>query len=603
MHLTPTDKHWICDIETDGLRDDCTQIFVACVENALTDERYIFLDKDSFNAWLPAEAILVGHNLVAFDLPLVNRFWGSRVPISRAVDTLLLSMLYSPNLEGGHSLEAWGQRLKYPKLPFKDFSRLTWEMITYCENDVSLTKRLFNRLTRRMRDVGFTERGAALETDAWHIIQNKQRRHGFPFDFKRASELYVMLRSRQEELRTKIYETWPPVLRVVGEYKKAYKSDGEPSAQYRRHGEQYPRIEVREDGSYQAFDWVEFNLGSPKQRVDKLLEAGWTPTAYTKAGNPKVDEDSLLRFAEENGSEAGALLARWLVIYSRANALNDWLNNYNEKTGAIHGSLWLAGSLRYRHDHPNSANIPSIRFGPDGHPLLGEDGGFTYEARDLWTCGDRERYSLVGIDAKGIQLRILAHYLLDDEFNKAILSEDPHTYNQNTWGLGSRATAKTILYAIVMGAGDGRVASEAGISFADAKATKKQLFSRVPGFPKLIGRLKTEWERTGRIRLCDGTPILVPMDYRVIPYLLQGDESKIMKQAAVYLDYEIRKNKFDAHKVGDIHDEWQFVVLTEQLELFVKAALSVFPKAGQSFNYSIPIEGDVKVGKTWAETH
>jgi hypothetical protein len=32
---------------------------------------------------------------------------------------------------------------------------------------------------------------------AWHIIQNKQRRHGFPFDFERGHKLYVELTSQR----------------------------------------------------------------------------------------------------------------------------------------------------------------------------------------------------------------------------------------------------------------------------------------------------------------------------------------------------------------------------------------------------------------------
>jgi DNA polymerase-1 len=583
-----------------------------CVENAVTPEKRTFYSKEEFNDWQKNDFIFVGHNLVAFDLPVLNRFWGTRIPIRRAVDTFVLSMLYSPSLAGGHSLEAWGQRLKLPKLEHKDFTQLSPEMVTYCENDVKVTKRLFSRLSQRMRDVGFTERGAGLETHSWHIIQNKQRRNGFPFDVERAHKLYCELRERQEELKNAIYRTWPPQMECVGTYKRARKRDGSPSANFLRHTQQYPRVEESDNGEYSVFDWVEFNLGSPKQRVDKLLEVGWTPTTYTKAGNPKVDEDSLIKFAESSGNEAGRLLAKWLICYYRANALfvikkdgteGGWIPAYNEKTGAIHGNLWLAGSLRYRHDNPNTANIPSVRIGPDGHPKMGESGSWTYESSDLWTCGDASRYSLVGVDAKGIQLRILAHYLNDPEFNKAILSDDPHTYNQETWGLDSRAKAKTILYAIVMGAGDGRVASEANISLKDAKATKKQLFDRVPGFPRLIERLQNEWKKTGRITLCDGTPILVPQDYRVIPYLLQGDESKLMKQASIYLDEEIRRKKIEAYKCADVHDEWQYRVANEQLELFVEAALSCFPRAGQSFDYTIPIEGDAKVGKTWAETH
>jgi DNA polymerase-1 len=233
----------------------------------------------------------------------------------------------------------------------------------------------------------------------------------------------------------------------------------------------------------------------------------------------------------------------------------------------------------------------------------GETGTWTYETRDLWTCGDADRYSLVGIDAKGIQLRVLAHYLNDKEFSDAILSEDPHTANQKRLGLSSRALTKTITYATLMGAGDGRIASEADVSVREAKSAKQKFFEQVPGLPRLISRLQNEVERSGRITLCDGSKVLVSSPHMVIPYLLQGDESRIMKQASIYLDEEIRRHKIDANKVGDIHDEWQFVVLTEQLELFIQLALSVFPRAGESFDYRVPIEGDAKVGKTWAETH
>jgi hypothetical protein len=157
------------------LRDEASQIFVVCVENAITDEAHTFLSQQDFHNWVQPEFILVGHNMVAFDLPILNRFWSARTGISRVVDTFVLSMLYSPSLAGGHSLEAWGLRLKLPKFVHKDFTQYSPEMERYCRRDtVHITKRLFNRLSQRMRDVGFTERGAMLETYSWHIIQNKQ---------------------------------------------------------------------------------------------------------------------------------------------------------------------------------------------------------------------------------------------------------------------------------------------------------------------------------------------------------------------------------------------------------------------------------------------
>jgi DNA polymerase-1 len=614
LYLTPTKNHWILDIETDGLRDSCSQIFVVCVENAVTDEAHSFRTKEEFNAWQDKTHIYVGHNLIGFDLPVLNRHWGAGIAASRAVDTFVLSMLYSPTFQGGHSLEAWGLRVDLPKLPFKDFSQYSEEMLEYCRNDVAITKRVFNRLSGRMRSVGFTEMGAEIETLSWHLIQNKQRRHGFPFDYERAHKLFVHLRTREEELKREIYKHWPPQLLCVGEYRKAFKKDGSHNAQYERHVEQYPRTEILDGGGYKVFDWVEFNLGSPKQRIEKLLDAGWVPTTFTKrtdkggGGNPKVDEESLNVFAEKSGNTAVTALAKWVITNSRANMINTWLNAYNPTTGAIHGNLWIASTLRYRHDNPNSANIPAVRLDEQENILRGEDGGWSYESRDLWTSGGSD-YALVGVDAKGIQLRVLAHYVPDEEFRKDVLVGDRHKVNMGVLGLPSKPAAKKFLYATLLGAGGEKLAVDqkqyfsVNLSTREANALKNKLIDSIGGFRELIAKLQLELKKTGRIKLCDGTPILVPSDHMVIAYLLQGDESRIMKLAAIYLDAEIRRQKLEAWKVGDIHDEWQFVVAKTCLDEFISAALGVFPRAGDAFGYRVPIEGDAKVGLTWAETH
>jgi DNA polymerase-1 len=610
LYLTPDKRHWVLDVESDDLLDNATVIWVICVEHVLSDEKYTFTDMEEFRKWIAEDEqrIFVGHNIVAFDLPICNRLARTRVGVKRVVDTMLLSMLYSPKLSGGHSLDSWGGRVNSPKLEHKDFTALTDEMITYCQQDVALTKKVFLKLAARMKQIGFTEQSCELEHLSWHIIQNKQKRSGFPFKYVEAEKLYAELRSREEELRKKIYELWPPKFEVVRTFAKSRKANGDYTKDYLRHLEQYPELRELVDGRYEALDWVEFNLGSPSQRVAKLLELGWEPVKFTKVtekgggGNPQVDEDSLIAFAESCGqSEVGAL-AKWIVINGRANMVRTWMDNYNEKTGAIHGNLWLASTLRYRHDHPNSANIPAVRLNKDGTIQYGESGTWTYESRDLWYSGGSD-YSLVGVDAKGIQLRILAHYLNDDAFSEAILSEDPHTANQERMGLPSRALTKTITYATLMGAGDARIASEAKVPLAEAKDAKRKFFEQVPGLRRLVWRLKRELQQTGRITLCDGSRIIVTSDHMVIPYLLQGDESRIMRQAAVFLDEECRRARLDAVKVGDIHDEWQNKVRNEHVEPFKGLALDVFPRAGRVFNYRVPIEGDAKVGRTWAETH
>jgi DNA polymerase-1 len=238
---------------------------------------------------------------------------------------------------------------------------------------------------------------------------------------------------------------------------------------------------------------------------------------------------------------------------------------------------------------------------------MAEEGAYTYEARDLWTVRSPDR-RLVGVDAKGIQLRVLAHYLNNKSFTEAILAEDPHSANRDAWGFPEgkqgRALAKTIIYATIMGAGDARIAAEAKISKKEAKEAKDLFFDRVPELPKLINRLKGEYNRDGRITLCDGSRIIPRRDYMVIPGLLQGDESRIMKKAAILSAVEIYKRELDVLKVGDIHDEWQSDTHVRCVEeLTTDLYPTAFRCSGEYFNYNLPIDCDSKVGLTWAETH
>lgn len=639
MYLTPTKSHWACDIEADELLDKATRIWCVCVLNLETKEEREFTDAKAFQDFLeqhPA-AILVGHNFIGYDLPMLNRFWGTRIGASRVVDTFVLSQLYNPAYKrpngcpksvGPHSLEAWGLRLRYPKSKHEDFSAFSPEMLHYCRRDTRLTGLLFRRLTERMRDTRFSERGIKLEHQAWHIIQNKQRKNGFPFDFRKALELYVTLRAKEEELQNDIYKLWPPYLGIVKSFARGRIKSGAYSKNYLRHKAQYPRLEWTGVGSgYVAYDWIAFNLGSPSQRVAKLLELGWVPTQFTKktdkggGGNPKVDEESLLEFAEYSGKPELKALAKWIVINSRANMINTWMEAYDEKTEAIHGKLFIASTLRYKHSAPNSANIPAVRLKKDDdgveHIQLGEDGGYSYEARDLWTCGDPSQFSLVGIDGTGIQNRCLVHGLIKTigeervrTFKELALEGDIHKRNIEVLGLANKAAAKKFYYTLMMGGQGARLAADQaqfGTKMTAKEGTEKRktMIASIPGFGELIKELERELNQTGRIRLCDGTPILVPSPHMVIPYLLQGDESRLMKQALVYVDEEIRRQGLIKHvfKVADIHDEWQWKVRKAYVQQFISLALPCFPRAGESFGYKIPITGDAKEGLTWAETH
>ena len=613
LETTNLDNYWAIDIEGDDLPSNV--VWCACAVNVGTSEEVSLVGQQEIEEWINNKnndkknrPVFIGHNIIGYDAPTLNRLCNTRLVMSQLVDTMLLSMVYSPSLSGGHSLADWGRRLKYSKGEFNDFSKFSNEMLEYCMRDAKLCAKIFKALVRRMVAVGFSEEGVKLEHLSWQLIQ-QQKKNGFAFDIAGANILYAQLREIETNLQNEIHEYWPPTLEIIKTCKNPYKKDGTPSANFLRHQTEYQSVSVSEDKTeYYCHDYVAFNIGSPVQRVDKLLELGWVPRERTPTGNPKPTNKgklspSLVKFVEESGRKEPKLICDWIEINSRANMINTWIEAYDNRTGCIHGSLWLANTLRYRHSNPNTANIPAVRLDKREQPIKGQEGSFTYEARNLWRVRGDDRV-LVGTDAKGIQLRVLAHYLNNPEFTEAVLDGDPHSYNQRIGGFETRPIAKTFIYAFLLGAGDAKIGEIIGGSTRDGREIKSRFINNFPGLGRLLDSLEAQINKTGRIILCDKTPLLVTAPHTRLGYLLQGDESRIMKRAAILTAAEIKRRNLDILKVGDIHDEWQNDALAAHAEEFiVDVAPPSFRAAGASFNYNLPIDCDSKVGLTWAGTH
>ena len=104
-------KRLVVDIETDSL--DAKEIFCIVAKDLDDDRIYTFTQKNMEHCkpLLEQSDILVMHNGVSFDAPVLKRLLGCNIPLSKIRDTLLLSQLADPMREGGHSLAAWGEKL------------------------------------------------------------------------------------------------------------------------------------------------------------------------------------------------------------------------------------------------------------------------------------------------------------------------------------------------------------------------------------------------------------------------------------------------------------------------------------------------------------
>lgn len=606
-----TDAEFLAiDIEADSL----TPAVIYCMtwENVKTKERGELVGHAAIRQFIESNygSKWIGHNIVKYDVPALNRILGTRIALGDCIDSLILSTLYSPSLEGGHSLASWGMRLKMPKGDFDDFSKFSPEMLVYCAQDTAICAETFRRLTAAMIRVGISEKSCWIQHRIIHILE-RQRKNGFHFNEHKAIDLRNTLELRKNELEQSIIKRFPPVLEPIATYAKALKADGSYSAGYLRHSGQYPRVELLDDGRYTAFDYVSFNLGSPKQRVEKLLELGWKPEEFTKPskshpnGQPKPTEKgdlspSLRKFADEAGIDEVAEIAKWMAFAARSSMIQTWLNEYNYDTQCIHGNIFVADTLRFRHQAPNTANIPAVRLDKDEHPILGEAGYYTFESRDCWE--GRPGRTLVGTDAKALEYRMLAHWVGNQELIDVVLNSDVHSFTQEMAGLKTRANAKTLNFAIVYGSGDAKTGKIVGGNAKDGRALKEKLFANIPGLGDAISEAQREY-RNGRIKLIDGSAIICPSEHAAFNYKLQGSGARLMAQGAIFLEGYIRSKGLSSLKVGDIHDEWQYDVSNEDAEEHARLATQALRDAGEELNLRIMTDGESKIGRTWACTH
>jgi DNA polymerase I-like protein with 3'-5' exonuclease and polymerase domains len=90
--------------------------------------------------------------------------------------------------------------------------------------------------------------------------------------------------------------------------------------------------------------------------------------------------------------------------------------------------------------------------------------------------------------------------------------------------------------------------------------------------------------------------------------LLQSAGAILMKQVVINTHRNIEERLGLTHGQGweqmlMIHDEIQLACAPKHTEKIREEAMKAFPEAQEFFGFRCKIEGDSRVGKTWAETH
>ena len=425
----------VFDIETDDLK--ATKIHCLVAQDIDTNQLYKFPPnrlEEGYELLTKANR-LIGHNIIGFDIPMVEKFGGVDLSNKPVVDTLVMSRLFNPVREGGHSLETWGYRLGFKKIEFDDYKNYSNEMLTYCTRDVQLNAVLFHKLREEGR--GFDKESVKLEQSVAEVIK-QQEINGFKFDMKKAELLLAELRQKMQEAEDEVHKEFKPKLVDIKQVTPKKKKDGTLSKVGLTDEEYQNILDTNNFKPFMRRKLQDFNLGSRKQIGEYLIEFGWKPKRFTPTGQPIVDEKTL---ANIDNIPQAKLIAYYLLYQKRIAQIDSWIKAV-EDDGRVHGFVIPNGTItgRMTHRNPNMAQVPNLG------SLYGK------ECRSCWTV--REGYKLVGIDASSLELRMLAHYMQDEEFTNEIINGDIHTFNQKIAGLKSRDQAKTFIYALIYGAGD-----------------------------------------------------------------------------------------------------------------------------------------------------
>lgn len=573
------------DIETDLSHK---KIHLVVTKDIDTGEVRTWKEATGLNDYLSKATLLIAHNGIGFDFPVLNRSWKTKIRLKHVFDTLIVSRLLDPSREQGHSLEAWGQSLGFRKINYKS----VWQWLqgrreeydgecfdkpvdnlleSYCIRDVEVCAKLYNHLSMELDAKEFSKESVELEHKVAAIIA-EQERNGFKLDTVYATCLLTDIKGKMAGIYEQMQSRWPP-------YEVARVSE--------KTGKQLKPL------------LVTFNPGSRKQIGEKLKELGWKPQKFTETGQPMVDEAILSKIDLPEAQ----MIAEYLMLQKRVAQIESWLEAVKED-GRVHGKVITNGAVtgRATHSSPNMAQIPNTS------SVYGK------ECRECWTV--EEGNVQVGVDLSGIELRCLSHYMQDPEWQRELLEGDVHWKNTQAFGLvpmgtektdskehkDARNLSKTLCYSVLYGAGPAKVGSTVGGGAKEGDKLIKNFMRNTPSLDKLSKKV-LKFAAKGYVPALDGRKVWVRSEHAALNSLLQSAGAIVAKQWLVCMTEELKKQKIPYKLLAWVHDEVQLETTNEYGDVVGKIVTEAAIKAGEVLNFRCPVAAEYRVGANWYDCH
>ena len=626
-------KTVVGDLEGNGLLETITKVHCGVFKDINTGELVKFRPNqiNEMLTYLTTVDVLIMHNGIGYDFPVLKKLYGFEFKGVK-IDTLIMSRLFNPKRilpphcpnrkAGPHSIEAWGWRVGRGKPEHNDWENFSEEMLHRCTEDVEILHLVYLELLKEKGN-GDWDSALKLTFKLFEYLQ-KQEEYGWLIDQDHIAFCLHQLDHWIARIDKVLEHHLPHVVevqeqKVKGEYKyikKPFLKSGEYSESVEKWHVLHnlnPASRIV-SGPFSRIDLRKVNLNSNDETKDFLLALGWEPLEwnYNDAGeqtSPKLSKDDPF---EGIVGGIGRLVAKRVQCRQRKSII-EGLVKLIRPDGRI-GSIVNALAATGRATHRNIVNIPKAT------SFYGK------QMRKIFTSAKGK--VIVGTDSDGCQLRMLAGRMNNPAYTEALcngdkkLGTDNHSMTAKIGDLESRDLAKNVMYCLLFGGGDAKLAKTAKKPVGSGRELRDKLYRGLDGLGVLMENLTAEWRQTakkrynaqfGRMEYYDGTitgldgrPIKVPFEHQLLVYLLQSDEAIMMAAAYVKANADLAKKYRYGEQFGFLvwyHDEYEVECDEDIAEDVKKITEDAIVWAGKYFKISCPHVGDGNIGKNWYEVH
>lgn len=313
--LKPDYKVW-CVV----IRNLDTKAVISLVKEEITKERIQHILRDCTE--------IIGHNIVAFDLPVLKLYGVMDYRVGypdqpstvfgipcKITDTLLWSKLLSPDRFGGHSLDSWGKRLGNHKTHFEEWDRFSQEMLDYCIQDTSVNETVHYELIKEQGDHDWN-RAYSVEIKLTDLTL-RQELFGFDFNVQLAEQNLVELNKMMQDIAVGVDPLLPKkrMSKVAASFyelpKIRFKKNGDVSSNLLKFCDKTGAV-LSEDRTTISFEGKSFPITTDeplKTHVDAdiedidvvkgyLISLGWEPTEVKERDIVKKTDKSIRTYEE-----------------------------------------------------------------------------------------------------------------------------------------------------------------------------------------------------------------------------------------------------------------------------------------------------------------